>query len=168
MSLGWTSVSFGVFGNLKSEGTLLGASGFLAEVVFSVVIVSGGCHPNLLPEFLQKGQLGSHPHFSAIGMMIDCSPVLGSSFMRGFGLATAVVSLLPLFKWLGGSNQSFLSSKRFHDIFPALGHGVLSQTGASSKGGGLFSEASAWGLTLIGALEFVACGHVADSLGPGG
>ena len=39
------------------------------------------------------------------------------------------------------------------------------QTGASSKGGGLFSQASAWGLTLIGALEIVAGGHAAASLG---
>ena len=80
-------------------------------------------------------------------------------------MATPVVSLLPLFKWLRGSNESFLSSKRFPDIFPTSGHGVLSWTGASSKGEGLFSEASAWGLTLIGALEFVVGGHVAVPLG---
>ena len=42
MSLGWASVSFGVFDNSKSESTLLGASEFLTEVVFSVVVSSVG------------------------------------------------------------------------------------------------------------------------------
>ena len=98
--------------------------------------------------------------------MIDCSPILGSSFKEGFGLVISVAFLLLLFKYLGGSNQ-FLSSKRFPDILPAPGHGVLSQTGAFSKGGGLFSGASVWGLTLTGALETVTGGHVAVSLGFG-
>ena len=42
---------------------------------------------------------------------------------------------------------------------------MLSQTGAFSKGGGLFSGASVWGLTLTGSLETVAGGHAAVSLG---
>ena len=46
----------------------------------------------------------------------------------------AVTALL-----VGGTGQSFLSSKRFSDIFPASGHGVLVPTGAFSIGGGLFS-----------------------------
>ena len=54
VSLGWASVSFGVFGNSNSEGTLLGASGFLAEVVFSVLNVSDDYHPNLLLVFAEE------------------------------------------------------------------------------------------------------------------
>ena len=50
--------------------------------------------------------------------------------MRGFGIVAIAVLLL------GGINQSFLNSKRFPDIFPALDHGVLAQTGMSSRGGG--------------------------------
>ena len=50
-----------------------------------------------------------------------------------------------------------MSLKRFHDILPAPGHGVLLQTGTFSKGGGLFS----------GALETVAGGCTAVSLGLG-
>ena len=37
---------------------------------------------------------------------------------------------------VGGIDQSFLNSKRFRDIFPALGQGVLVQTVVSSNGGG--------------------------------
>ena len=70
---------------------------------------------------------------------------------------------------MGGSNQSFLSSKRFPEIFPVSDHGVLSWTGTSSKGGGLLSEvpSHAWGLILGGALEIVVGGHAAASLGLG-
>ena len=41
------------------------------------------------------------------------------------------------------------------------------QTGAFSKGWGLFSEAFVWGLTFAGALETCANGHVAVLLGLG-
>ena len=44
---------------------------------------------------------------------------------------------------------------------------MLSQMEAFSKGGGLSSEASVWGLTLTGALETVAGGCAAVSLGLG-
>ena len=44
---------------------------------------------------------------------------------------------------------------------------MLLQTGAFSKGEGLFSEASVWGLTLIGTLEIVMGGHAVVSLGLG-
>ena len=44
---------------------------------------------------------------------------------------------------------------------------MLLQAGASSQGGGLFSEASVWGLTLAGALETVAGGSMAVLLGLG-
>ena len=37
----------------------------------------------------------------------------------------------------GGVGQSFLISKRLPDILPVSGQGVLAQTGASSKGGGV-------------------------------
>ena len=48
-----------------------------------------------------------------------------------------------------------------------MGHGVLLQTGTSSKGGGLLSEVSSstWGLSLVEALEIVVGGCVAASLG---
>ena len=51
------------------------------------------------------------------------------------GLELVAVTVL-LVDWI---SQSFLNSKRFPDIFPALGHGVLVQTGIFSIGGGLFS-----------------------------
>ena len=37
---------------------------------------------------------------------------------------------------VGGIGQSFLSSKRLPDIFPASGQGLPAQTGAFSNGGG--------------------------------
>ena len=73
--------------------------------------------------------------------------------MGGFGLVTLVVSLALLSRKLGGSGQSFLSLKKFPDIIPASGHGVLLQTGASFSGGGLLSG--------VGALETVTGGHTA-------
>ena len=42
--------------------------------------------------------------------------------MESFELVMLVVLLSSIL--LGGSSQSFLASKRFPDIFPALGHGV--------------------------------------------
>ena len=51
--------------------------------------------------------------------------------MGGFGIVAIAVLLL------GGIGQSFLNSKRFPDIFPALGHGVLASTGMFSRGGGV-------------------------------
>ena len=50
--------------------------------------------------------------------------------MEDFGIV-AVAVLLPR-----GISQSFLNSKRFPDIFPNLGHGVLVQNGMFSRGGG--------------------------------
>ena len=46
------------------------------------------------------------------------------------GFEVAVVVLL-----VGGICQSFLNSKRFPEIFPALGHGVPAQTGMFLSGG---------------------------------
>ena len=85
-------------------------------------------------------------------------------FYGGFWVVNTGCVFVAIIQVVGGSNQSFLSSKRFPDISPAQGHGVLSWTGASSKGG-LFSKASAWGLTLMRALEFVAGRCMAVSLG---
>ena len=59
--------------------------------------------------------------------------------MGGFGLVILAVLLVLSSIQLAGSTQSFLASKRFLNIFPALGHGVPAQIGASSNGGGLFS-----------------------------
>ena len=55
----WASLSSRVSGNLESGGTLLGASESLFEVVFSVVVGSGNCHPNLLPfpDFCRRDNL---------------------------------------------------------------------------------------------------------------
>ena len=47
----------------------------------------------------------------------------------------------------GGMDQSFLSSKRLPDIFPASGQGVLAQTGAFSNGGGLSSDVKGFWLS---------------------
>ena len=46
---------------------------------------------------------------------------------------------------VGGIGQSFLNSKKFPDIFPALGHGVPVQVGIFLSGGGLLSEVPSWG-----------------------
>ena len=67
------------------------------------------------------GQFDPHPHHStfcgAVALGLGCSWAWGSIFMGG--LEVAVVALL-----VGGISQSFLNSKRFPDIFPALGHRV--------------------------------------------
>ena len=41
--------------------------------------------------FLQKGQFGPHPHFSAIGLLVGCSSGLGSIFMGDFELVAMAV-----------------------------------------------------------------------------
>ena len=56
----------------------------------------------------------------------------GLIFIGSLGFVAVTVLLV------GGIGQSFLSSKRLPDIFPASGQGVLVQTGASSNGGGCF------------------------------
>ena len=87
--------------------------------------------------FLQMGQFSPHPHCSAFGgvaaLGVGCSCAWGSIFMGGLELVVVAILLV------GGISQSFLNSKRFPDIFSALGHGVLVQTGVFSIGGGLFS-----------------------------
>ena len=89
----------GVSGNLQSGDTLLGASEPLVGEVFSVAAVFGGCHPNLHPflDFCRRGNLVPIHICLFFGLVIDCSSILGSSFMEGFGLVTPVVSLLLLF-----------------------------------------------------------------------
>ena len=73
--------------------------------------------------FLQMGQFSPHPHCSAFGggaaLVVVCSGAWGSIFIGGLELVAAVALLV------GRISQYFLSSKRFPDIFPALGHGVL-------------------------------------------
>ena len=54
--------------------------------------------------------------------------------MGGLELVAVTVFLV------GGIGRSFLTSKRFPDIFPASGHWVLVQTGMFSSGGGCFLE----------------------------
>ena len=61
---------------------------------------------------------------------------------------------------IGGSSQ-FLSLKRFPHTLPAPGHGVFSQTGTYSKGGGLYSGTS----FLAGAFDTIAGGCAAVGLG---
>ena len=79
------------------------------------------------------GQFSPHPYFSAFGATVELG--LGLHLYGGVGIVAVAVLLL-----LGGIGQSFLNSKRFPDIFPALGHGVPVQTGMFSRGGELFSE----------------------------
>ena len=45
---------------------------------------------------------------------------------------------------VGGIGQSFLSSNRFPDFDPALGHGVPTQVGIFSSGGGLLLDDLSW------------------------
>ena len=45
---------------------------------------------------------------------------------------------------VGGIGQSFLSSNRFTDIDPALGHGVPAWVGIFSSGGGLLLNEVPW------------------------
>ena len=68
------------------------------------------------------GQLGAHPHYSVFGGAAALgvgSCAWGSIFMGGLELVAVTVLLV------GGIGLSFLISKRFPDIFPASGHGVL-------------------------------------------
>ena len=86
------------------------------------------------------GQFDPHPHLSAfsatIELVVGCSWAWGSILMGFFGIVAVAVLLLLL----GGIGQSFLNLKRFPDIFPALGNGVLAQLRMLSRGRGLFSE----------------------------
>ena len=80
------------------------------------------------------GQFGPHPHCSAfcgaVVLGVGCSWPWGSIFMGGFEVVAVVVLLV------GGIGQSFLNSKRFPEIIPALGHGVPAQTGMFLSCGG--------------------------------
>ena len=92
MFLNWTS---GVSGSSGPEGAAFGAS--VPWAVTTVATASGGHHPSLLLCFLQMGQFGPHPHFSAIGLVVGCSSGLGSIFMGDSELvAMAVFMLLSL------------------------------------------------------------------------
>ena len=77
-------------------------------------------------------QLGPHPHFSTFGVMM------------AWGLLLLGIVALSLLRGLevdvGGIGQSFLSSNRFPNIDPALGHGVPAQVGIFSSGGGLLLD----------------------------
>ena len=87
------------------------------------------------------GQFGPHPHCSGFGTVelgYESPGSWGLTFITG-SLGFVVVTVVVLVA--GGIGQSFLNWKRLPHIFPALGQGVSAQTGASSKGGGLFSEA---------------------------
>ena len=68
-------------------------------------------------------QFSLHPDHSAFGgaaaLGVGCSCAWGSILMGGLELVAVTVLLA------GEIGQSFLNSKRFPDIFPASGHGVL-------------------------------------------
>ena len=99
MSSGPISGRSGVSGNSESGGTLPGSSEPSAWAAVAVATASGDHHPSLLlPGFCKKEQFGPHQHFSALGPVDGCSPVLGSSFMGGLGLVTLVVPLVLLSK----------------------------------------------------------------------
>ena len=83
------------------------------------------------------GQFGSHLHlfgFVTVELGFDWFGSWGSAFIVG-GLGFVVMLVEVLVE--GRIGQSFLISKRLPDIFPALGHGVPAQTGASSRGWGV-------------------------------
>ena len=85
-------------------------------------------------------QFGHHPNcpgFVTVELGFDWFGSWGSTFIVG-GLGFVVLLVVMLVE--RGISQSFLISKRFLDIFPALGHRVPAQTGASSRAGRLFSE----------------------------
>ena len=85
------------------------------------------------------GQFGPHPHLSGfvtVELEFNWLRSWVSTFIVG-GCGFVVVFVVVFV--VGGIGQSFLISKRLPDIFPALGQGVPTQTGASSRGGGLFS-----------------------------
>ena len=93
------------------------------------------CSPSQSSTFLQMGQFGPHLHHSAFGdavtLRVGCSGSWDSIFMGGLEFVAVVLELV------GGIGQSFLNSKRFPYIFPALGQGVLAQSGAFSNGRGV-------------------------------
>ena len=69
------------------------------------------------------GQFSPHPHHygfgGAVALGVGCSCSWGSIFIGGLEFVAVTVLLV------GGIGQSFLNSKRFQDIFPASGQGVL-------------------------------------------
>ena len=91
------------------------ASGIVVAVCLehSTEVAFGVHHPNLLPSFYRWGSSSPHQHFSAFGAVVTlwvaCSWVCSPIFMGGFDVVVVV-----------GISQSFLNSKRFPDIIPAL------------------------------------------------
>ena len=88
--------------------------------------------------FLQIGQFGPHPHFS---ICFGVTVAWGIAALWGCG-STFIVGVEV---GAGGIGQSFLDSNKFPDADPALGHGVPTQVGISSSGGGLPAEEPPWG-----------------------
>ena len=76
--------------------------------------------------FFQMGKSDPHPHHytfcGAVALEVGCSWAWGSIFMGGVEVVVVIVLLV------GGISQSFLNSKRFPNIFPALGHGMPALT----------------------------------------
>ena len=92
--------------------------------------------------FLQMGQFGPHPHLAGFGtavlggwliLWLDLDLILGGGWSSIFIGSLGFVEVMVL---LGRIDQSFLSSKRLPDTFPASVQGVLVQMGAFSNGGG--------------------------------
>ena len=136
-----------VFGSTGSSGAVYNSgfggtedlvSGDTVAVDCSVGIAFGGYHPNLLLYFCKWGNsvpINIIPCFVVLLHWGSVVPGPGTlSLLGDFGVVALVVLLV------GGIGQFFLNSKRFPDIFPALGHGVPDQTGMFLSGGGLLSE----------------------------
>ena len=135
MSAIGSAVSSEAIYNSGSWGAEDLVSGAAVAVDYSVGIAFGGYHPNLLLYFCKWGN-SAHiyivPLFVVLLHWRQVVPVLGALSLWGALEVVAVVLFL-----VGGIGQSFLNSKRFADIFPALGHGVPAQTGIFLSGGGV-------------------------------
>ena len=94
-----------------------------------VGVVFGAHHPNIL----LHSSKGDSSGFGVVALEVGWSCSWGLLFIGSLGFVAVMVLLV------GGISQSFLNSKRFPDIFPALGQGVLVWSGAFSNAGGLFS-----------------------------
>ena len=132
--------------------------GMVASAVHQTVeVASDVFHPNPLSHFCKWGNV------VPIHISLALLWWTGVWWVWSWGSTFIVVGLGFVVRLVeGGIGQSFLISKRLLDIFPALGHGVPTQMGASSRGGGLFSDVGGCWLSellqhLLGAFVQLHC-----------
>ena len=100
-------------------------------------IAFDACHPCPLLHFCKWDNLV--PIYIALALVLlnwgltDLGPGVQPLLQGSLGFIVVAVAVLLA----RGIGQSFLNSKRLPNVFPASGQGVLAQTGASSKGGGV-------------------------------